>query len=158
MKDIFIDNNIAKNFANPLDYEYKKLITWLIEFDKSIKKEENAHLVLSKKIRNEYLESSRAAKSLSNISSIVNMLTKQGRINEFSTKQIQNFKNKYFTKTIVKELKLFPTNRDSNHLPIVLMSERKKALTIDKGFTTALLNFPKFKAEVESKPQEKFYL
>ena len=114
--------------------------------------------MLSKKIRNEYLESSGAAKSKSNISTIVNMLTKQGRVNEFSTKQIKEFQNKHFKKRIVEKFKLNPANRDSNHLPIVLMSERKKALTIDKDFTNALLNFPKFKAEVESKPREEFYL
>lgn len=28
-KDIFIDNNIASKFSNPLDPEYKKLIKWL---------------------------------------------------------------------------------------------------------------------------------
>jgi len=28
-KDIFIDTNIAKNFTNPLDPEYKKLVFWL---------------------------------------------------------------------------------------------------------------------------------
>ena len=35
LKDLFIDNNVAKNFANPLDPEYKKLIQWLMTFDKS---------------------------------------------------------------------------------------------------------------------------
>jgi len=49
-KDIFIDNNVAKNFSNPADPEYKKLIKWLVKFDKSIDIEENAHLVLSQKI------------------------------------------------------------------------------------------------------------
>ena len=33
MKDIFIDNNIAKNFGNPMDEEYQKLIRWLQKFD-----------------------------------------------------------------------------------------------------------------------------
>ncbi len=74
-KDIFIDNNIAKNFANPADAEYKKLIKWLLKYDKSTdKKEENAYLVISQKIRNEYLEGSNSAKSNSNIIVIVNIL------------------------------------------------------------------------------------
>jgi hypothetical protein len=37
MKDIFIDNSIAKNFANPLDPEYKKLVAWLMRYDQSHK-------------------------------------------------------------------------------------------------------------------------
>jgi len=32
-KDIFIDNNIAKNFTNPLDGEYKKLVQWLMRYN-----------------------------------------------------------------------------------------------------------------------------
>lgn len=157
-KDIFIDNNIAKNFANPVDNEYKKLIAWLLSFDKSKPENENAHLVLSRKILNEYIESSSGAKSNSNITVIVNILIKQGRINEFSNMKIREFQNKYFTKVIEKEYKLHDSNRDRNHIPVVLMSDRKKALTIDKEFTYTLLNFPKFNAQVESKPKEEFYL
>lgn len=47
-KDIFIDNNITKNFANPLDPEYKKLIKWLMAFDEQ-DKAKNAYLVISNK-------------------------------------------------------------------------------------------------------------
>ncbi len=129
MNDIFIDNNIAKNFASPVDKEYKKLINWLIS------KDENAYLVLSQKIQNEYLESSSQSKSRSNIAAIVNMLRKQGRTNEFSNSEIKQFQQKYFTKIIIKKHNLYSSNRDSNHIPIILMSERKKALTIDKGLT-----------------------
>ena len=54
-KDLFIDNNIAKNFSNPLDPEYKKLIKWLIEFNSNPKKhDDNAHLVVSQKLIAEY--------------------------------------------------------------------------------------------------------
>ena len=55
-KDLFIDNNIAKNFSNPQDEEYIKLTKWLINFDSSdIENKDNyAHLVVSKKLLGEY--------------------------------------------------------------------------------------------------------
>ena len=31
IKDILVDNNIAKNFKNPANPEYEKLIKWLFE-------------------------------------------------------------------------------------------------------------------------------
>jgi hypothetical protein len=31
MKDIFIDNNIAKNFTLPYDDSYKNLLAWLYQ-------------------------------------------------------------------------------------------------------------------------------
>jgi hypothetical protein len=50
-KDIFIDNNIAKNFSNPLDPDYKKLIKWLREFnDDDPKIHNNAYLMVSNKL------------------------------------------------------------------------------------------------------------
>lgn len=52
-KDIFIDNNITKNFCNPLDPEYKKLIKWLMAFDEQ-DKAKNAYLVISNKLLAEY--------------------------------------------------------------------------------------------------------
>ncbi len=159
-KDIFIDNNIAKNFANPADKEYKKLIRWLLKFDNNIDFEQNAHLVLSQKIRNEYLESSSGAKSVSNIVVIVSKLIKQGRVNEFSNTEIKEFQQKYFSSKVKKQFKDFrlETNRDSNHIPIILKSDRKKALIIDKKFKEIVNNFPGFKAKAESKPKEEFYM
>lgn len=161
-KDIFIDNNVAKNFSNPADPEYKKLIKWLVKFDKSIDIEENAHLVLSKKIMSEYEGGSRGAKSNSNIIVIVNTLTKQGRINKFAKEEIEKFQNKYFTKQIIKKFQNFrldnKNNKDRNHLPIIMMSDRKKALIIDDRFYNAVNNFPKFNAQAEKKPQEEFYM
>ncbi len=50
IKDIFIDNNIAKNFCNPLDPEYKRLIQWLIS-------DSTAYLVVSNKLIVEYTRS-----------------------------------------------------------------------------------------------------
>ena len=44
IKDLFVDNNIAKNFKNPADPHYEKLIKWLFE---------EGHLVLTQKLLKE---------------------------------------------------------------------------------------------------------
>ena len=46
-KDIFIDNNIACRFANPMDPEMKKLIDWLMKNVEGSDK--NAIMVVSPK-------------------------------------------------------------------------------------------------------------
>ncbi len=54
--DIFIDTNVAKNFGNPLDDDYKDLITWLLKHNPKDKTpEKDAHLVISQKLFAEYV-------------------------------------------------------------------------------------------------------
>ena len=36
-KDIFIDTDVIKEFANPLDNNYKKLFKWLLDCDENNK-------------------------------------------------------------------------------------------------------------------------
>ena len=55
-KDIFIDNNIAMNFANPSDAEYKKLLCWLYVYNHDPNKD--AYLVVSIKLIEEYIGTS----------------------------------------------------------------------------------------------------
>ncbi|MDY6785065.1 MAG: hypothetical protein SW833_21400 [Cyanobacteriota bacterium] len=72
-KDIFIDNNIAKNFANPLDPEYKKLIKWLLT-------QNDAYLVVSVKLLQEYKSTCANATSPTSIPLIIDRLTRDGRL------------------------------------------------------------------------------
>ena len=44
-KDIFIDNNIACRFSNPMDPEMKKLIAWIMEYEEG--SHNNAMLVVN---------------------------------------------------------------------------------------------------------------
>jgi hypothetical protein len=159
MKDIFIDNNIAKNFGNPMDEEYKKLINWLKNFDeeKDPNRENCAFLVLSQKLYKEYIDSTRDSAEMDGIQGIVNLLTEQDRINRISSKQIKEFQDDYFTKKLDKDLGLNRLGKDRDHIPAVLLSQRKFAIAIDKKFRYALLNFPKFKATVKSRPEELDY-
>ena len=159
MKDIFIDNNIAKNFGNPMDEEYKKLIRWLQNFDETEdpNREDCAFLLLSEKLRGEYIDSSRNSVEATGIQAIITLLNSQDRIHRITNKQIKEFQQTHFTKKLETELDLKHLGKDRNHVPVVLLSNRKYAIAIDKKFRYALINFPKFKATVVSRPQDLNY-
>jgi hypothetical protein len=155
MKDLFIDNNIAKNFSYPVDTEYKKLISWLMKNDKS-QPNQNAYLVLSKKIINEYNRSSAQSYSNTCMPVIVDKLIKEGRKNFIKNDQIKNFRRKYFTKRITNKLK--SNQIDWDHIPTVLLSDRKYALSLDDNFINDLRNFPGFTVQVEKRPEDLPYI
>lgn len=149
-KDIFIDNNIGKNFANPLDPEYKKLIQWLMAFNPN-DAGKNAYLIVSNKLIAEYLRTSGSASSLTNITVIIGKMTQEGRLVKISNEQIKDFKQKYFKKKVIKN---FTCNKeDHDHIPVVLLSERKYALSIDDKFINDLINFPGFTVWAAKKPE-----
>jgi hypothetical protein len=150
-KDIFIDNNIAKNFANPLDPEYKKLIKWLKKFNYD-SNNRNAYLMVSNKLLFEYVATSGNSLSSNSIIAIIGELTKQGRLIKISNEQIKEFKQKYFTNKVKR--RLTSNKEDQEHIPVVLLSDRKYALTLDEKFTDDLLNFPSFNATVGKKPSD----
>jgi hypothetical protein len=149
MKDIFIDNNIAKDFATPITPAYKKLIEWVLAYNQNT---DDAHLVLSQKLMKEYIASSQNCLKSTAIAIIVTKLTKEGRINSFTNKQIDNFISTYYKPKILK--KLLSNHEDRLHIPIVLLSNRKLALTKDANFTTDLLNFPKHTVIVSDCPSK----
>lgn len=150
MKDIFIDNNITKNFANPLDPEYKKLIKWLIRYDES-DTSSNAVLVICNKLLNEYGRTSSLSKSPTNIWVIVDILKRQGRLNHIKNSDIKEFIRIYLTKTIKKCLRCNKSDRE--YIPVVLLSFRKYALVADGNFRYDLNNFPEFSARAEKRPE-----
>ena len=149
-KDIFIDNNIAKNFTNPLDPEYKKLIKWLITFDEK-RGANNAYLVVSNKLLAEYHRTSGLSYSLTNITIIIGKLQKEGRLIKISNQAIKEFKRKHFSKKVKRKLTCNQEDRD--HIPVVLLSDRKYALSLDIKFLYDLENFPGFIVTVARRPQ-----
>lgn len=152
-RDIFIDNNIACRFANPMDPEMKKLITWIMHNEKD--NEDNAFLVVSDKLLHEYFASCQGAYGMTSIPMIVNKLTREGRLVKISNAEIKEFQHKYFTKKVEKNLR--SNQEDRNHIPVVLLSERKYALTNDDKFTYDLEHFPGFKVLVCSRPENMPY-
>jgi hypothetical protein len=154
-KDIFIDNNIAKNFSNPMDEEYKKLIQWLLTTNGNEDEDKNAYLVVSQKLLVEYISSSQYAASNTSIPVMINTLQREGRLIKFDNQQIKEFQRKYFKSSVLKNLK---SNReDRDHIPIVCLSDRKYALTIDDKLFDDLRDFPGFKVWVEKRPENLDY-
>ncbi|OQX04250.1 MAG: hypothetical protein BWK80_54010 [Desulfobacteraceae bacterium IS3] len=149
-KDIFIDNNITKNFANPLDPEYKKLIQWLMAFNPN-DAGKNAYLIISSKLIAEYMRTSGSASSLTNITVIISKMTKEGRLVKISNDELKDFKRKYFKKKVVRN---FTCNKeDQDHIPVVLLSDRKYALSLDDKFINDLINFPCFTVLTAKRPE-----
>ncbi len=149
-KDIFIDCNIASRFKNPMDPEYIKLIQWLMKCEPV--EENNAFLAVSNKLLVEYGRSNREVSLGTNIHVIISKLTKEGRLNFITNQQIKDFKKEHFKSKVLR--KLLSNNEDREHIPVVLLSERKFALSIDDNFIKDLLNFPGFKVIVEKRPEK----
>ena len=112
---------------------------------------------MSQKLQKEYIDSSRDSVEATEIQAIVNLLTEQDRIHRISNKQIKEFQDVHFTKKLDKDLNLNKLGKDRDHIPAVLLSKRKYAIAIDKKFRYALLNFPRFKATVVSRPEDLNY-
>jgi predicted nucleic acid-binding protein len=154
-KDIFIDNNIAsKYFSTPTDEEYKKLIDWLGTHNKV--EDKDAYLVVSPYLIREYNESNRNARSETNILNILIQLTKQGRLVHFTKKDIEAFQQKYFSNKVLKKLRTKDT-KDRNHIPAVLLSDRKMALSEDNNFLSDLQEFPDFEPIIAKRPENLNY-
>jgi hypothetical protein len=153
-KDIFIDTNVAKNFANPMDPAYKALLKWLMSYPHQGEDVQhlNPHLAVSQKLLNEYKRSSMHAYGGTSIGLVVDLLTKQGRLHKISKNDCEAFKAQHFTKTVEK--KLACNHEDRELLPVVLLSHRKFALTRDDNFTHDLLRFPGFIVTVAKKPED----
>jgi hypothetical protein len=149
-KDIFIDNNIAKNFANPLDPEYKRLVGWLAKYDPLLG-QGNAHLVVSKKLLAEYNRTAASAYSGTSIGVLIDKLTREGRTVMISNQEIKGFKKTYYKKHIVKRFRCSALDRD--HIPSVLLSDRKYALSIDDDFIYDIINFPGFIVRAAKRPE-----
>lgn len=156
-RDIFIDNNIACRFANPVDPNYKDLVAWLNDNHVIPENQEDdrAYLVVSNKLLKEYFSSCRGAFATNAIPNIVGKLMKQGRLVKISNEQINEFKATFFSKTV--ERKLTSNAEDRNHIPVVLLSDRKMALTNDENFTSDLVNFPGFTVVVSDRPEKISY-
>ena len=161
MKDILIDNNVAKNFATPIDPHYKDLIEWINEFDEDLIKEEPdriydyAHLVVSQKLLVEYKKSSRDCAKLNAIPNIINRLTREGRLQKKTKEEIEEFKSNYFSKRVLKGL--LSNQEDHCHIVSVLISNRKMCLTYDDNLSKDLNDFPGHQVTVEKRPENLNY-
>jgi hypothetical protein len=113
MKDIFIDTNIAKNFKNPIDPEYKKLLAWL---------RTSGVWVVNQKLLVEY------GRTNQTILVLINELQKQGRLVKVEKSELDSIK---FRKAYKKSLK--SNGEDWVHLKTIWLSVRKIGIVIDNG-------------------------
>lgn len=142
-KDIFIDNNIAKNFTNPADTAYKDLIQWLKEY---------GYLCVSSGILTEYHRSNIGNFGNSAITTIIDILIRKNRLINIKNNQIKEYQNSKVYRQ--KENQLQSNREDREHIAVVMLSDRKKALTLDKKFEEDLSLFG---ADVANKPFYSFY-
>lgn len=111
-KDIFIDTNIAKNFTNPFDPEYKKLVLWL---------RDKGTWVVNQKLLVEY------GRTNQTIFVLINELQKQGRIVKYEKPDLDAIP---FKKSYQKKLK--SNSEDWTHLKTIWLSVRKIGIIIDR--------------------------
>ncbi|MGV0751413.1 hypothetical protein [Empedobacter brevis] len=161
MKDIFIDNNLAKNFANPLDPNYKELVEWIINYndedvkENPINKNNYAHLVVNQKLLVEYFRSSYNCHHHTAIPSLINILTRQGRLLKFEKNEIEEFKKLNFTKAVNRNIE--SNVEDHCHICSILLSNRKMALTYDVKLTSDIKSIPGFVCTISNRPENLNY-
>ncbi len=153
-KDIFIDSCITCKFSNPQDKEYIKLTTWLMYYNGSdiSNKDNYAHLIVSKKLLVEYHRSALNAKSDTSIPSIIDKLLREDRLIVISNQKIKALQAAYFSKSVLRKLR--SNKEDREHIPLVLLSERKFALSYDDNFIYDLVNFSGFSVLVKKRPEQ----
>lgn len=145
MKDIFIDANIASKFANPPNEDYLKFIKWL-EFEDESEPQNNAFLVVSSMIVTEYFAGCRNYNEGTSITAIYDKMQKGKRLNRKEKNEIDDFIKRNFTPKIWNDLRCKRRgSNDPKHIALILLSDRKMALTEDNDLLYDLLNFPKFK-------------
>lgn len=152
MKDIFIDNCIAKNFSNPLDPHYKDLVQWLVQYD--AQSEANAMLVLNQALLNEYNRSNIGNFHNTCITVIINYLTQQGRIHFVPKAAIEAFIKEHIERGGKKKKTIQSNAEDWPHIASVLLSHRRMALTTDQGLTADLRSFAALAPRVSHRPEE----
>jgi hypothetical protein len=141
--DVFVDNNVAKNFCNPADPHYKDFIKWLFE---------EGHLAVSNKILGEYVSSVGGSQSATNIVASISRLTRDGRLIKFSQEQLTQL---VFSKRIIRKLR--SNRKDHAHIRVVLLSCRKLALSLDANFRYDVNSFPGHQAVARARPEELSY-
>ena len=139
MKDILVDNNVAKNFCNPMDENYKDFILWL---------RTNGALVVCQKLLVEYYRTCCTSNSDTNVCVLIAELQSDGRLNKINKAQLSAFK---IPKAVRKILPLH--DKDIELLKTTLLSQRRLAITIEKNLRDSINMYPRFKALAVSRPE-----
>jgi hypothetical protein len=140
MKDLLVDNTVAKNFSNPLDVHYKELIQWLFK---------TGVLVVTQRLLVEYLRTASGARSNTSMPALFDHLLREGRLKKFDKKTLGDFA---FTKRIQRALR--SNKEDHDNIKAVMLSVRKFALSHDVNLCHDINNFPGHNARAERRPED----
>lgn len=137
--DLFIDSDISGHIAKPPDDHYKDLIRWL---------NQEGFLVICRSLLNAYVDAVRGS-PLMTLPVIVDRLTRAGRLIRYRKQDLKEFQIK---ERIVKRLLSNPSDHD--YIKIVMMSDRKLALSGDNKLRRDIDNFPRYRARAFAHPRE----
>lgn len=137
MNDIFFDTNLAHNLINPTSPEYRDFLNWLYK---------DGALVISNKLEVEY------GRGNQNLIVIIDGLTKNGRINRITNRQLQEY---CIPKRI--ENRLLSNKADRNNIKCIVLSNRKMGIIADNNLLKDINNYPrlnKIKPTAANRPSE----
>ena len=86
------------------------------------------------------------------IPTIIDKLIREGRLITVSNQQIKDFKSTHYSRRVARNLR--SNKEDREHIPLVLLSDRKFALSYDDNFIYDLENFAGFTVRVEKRPED----
>lgn len=136
--DLFIDADISGHIMKPLDDHYRDLIKWLYV---------EGCLVICRSLHNEYRKAVRESPSLRTLPAIVDRLTRARRLIRYSREELRGFRIK---ERIVK--RLLSNRSDHDYIKIVMMSDRRLALSGDNKLRRDINNFPRYGAQAYRHP------
>ncbi len=140
MKDILVDNTVAKNFCNRLDPHYRAFIQWLIR---------EGVLVVTQRLLAEYVATAGNSPANTSMPVLIDQLTRQGRLNHIGKVELTAFRISSHVRRVLRS-----NRKDHDNIKAVMLSHRKFALSHDAAFCHDVNNFPGFTARAERKPQD----
>lgn len=138
--DLFVDSNVSGHFAKPVRAEYRELIEWLLD---------KGCLVVCQSLIREYFAATRGSSVPTALVAVVDRLQRDGRLKQFSKQELQAFR---LQKRVRQRLR---SNRaDHDFIKVVLLSNRKLALSEDRNLAHDINEFPGFEAHCGGVPSE----
>ncbi len=131
--DLFVDSNVSGHFAKPVRTDYKTLIEWL---------HDEGCLVVCPSLIREYHDAVRGSSVPTTLVAIVNRLQRDDRLRRFSKKELQAFP---LREHVRRQLR---SNRaDHDLIKVVMLSDRKLALSKDRKLAQDINDFPGARCE-----------
>lgn len=141
--DLFIDSNVSGHFAKLVRADYQALAQWLYD---------EGCLVVCQSLIGEYVTAIRGSSAPRTLVAITDRLQRDGRLRQVSKEELHAF---LIRKPVRRRLR---SNRaDHDFIKVVLLSDRKLALSEDRKLAHDINDFPGFDAHCGSSPSEIAY-